>query len=98
MTTEQDTTLVFKDAAGEYYLLPLATLRRGQVPAERKAELERLIAEHQDDAQGHAAGMAGIYQAWADQGKFLKDLSDSVGRPRQYGDAGNTRLGPTGAP
>ena len=98
MTTEQDTTLVFKDAAGEYYLLPLATLRRGQVPAEQKAELERLIAEHQDDAQGHAMSMAGIYQAWADQGTFLKSLSDGVGRPRPSGDVSSTRSPPSGAP
>jgi len=81
MTTEKDVTLVFKDAAGEYYLLPQATLKRGQVPAEQKAELERLISERLDDVQGHAASMGQIYQAWADHGNFLKDYYAKGGRP-----------------
>src|SRR5262249_8767998 len=51
MTTEGDMTLVFTDAAGEDYLLPLATLKQGQVPAEKRAEIERLISEQQDDGQ-----------------------------------------------
>lgn len=52
MTTERGMTLVFTDAAGEYYLLPLATLKQGQVPAEQRAEIERLISQQQDDGQG----------------------------------------------
>ncbi|MGH2598397.1 MAG: hypothetical protein ACRDJ9_03315 [Dehalococcoidia bacterium] len=55
MTNEQTSTLVFKDQAGEYYLLPQATLERGRVPAEHKAEVERVLAEVEgDDVQGHA--------------------------------------------
>lgn len=54
MTNEQTSTLVFKDQAGEYYLLPQATLEQGRVPEERKAEVERLVAEAEgDDVSGH---------------------------------------------
>lgn len=44
MTSEQTNALIFKDQAGEYYLLPQATLERGRVPAEQKAVLEQAIA------------------------------------------------------
>jgi hypothetical protein len=53
MTNAEPATLVFKDQAGEYYLLPQGTLERGRVPAEHKAEVERLLREA-DDVQGHA--------------------------------------------
>jgi hypothetical protein len=56
-TITQDGTLIFKDRAGGYYLLPQAALERGRVPAERAAEVERLIAESKavegEDTQGH---------------------------------------------
>jgi len=52
MTTEQTNVIVFKDQAGEFYLLPQATLEQSRVPAEHKAEVEQLIAE-QEDVQGH---------------------------------------------
>lgn len=53
MTNEQAITLVFKDQAGEYYLVSQATLEQGRVPAERKAEIEQVIAEQQEDVQGY---------------------------------------------
>ncbi|MGH2585602.1 MAG: hypothetical protein ACRDJE_11870 [Dehalococcoidia bacterium] len=53
MTTEQTNVLVLKDQAGEYYLLPQATLERAQVPQEHKAQIEQLMAEQEDDTQGH---------------------------------------------
>jgi hypothetical protein len=53
MTNAQTATLVFKDQAGEFYVLPMETLERGRVPAEHRAEVERLLAES-DDVQGHA--------------------------------------------
>jgi hypothetical protein len=56
MTNEQTITLVFKDQAGEYYLVPLETLAQGHVAQEHKAEVERLIAEGaavDDDVRGH---------------------------------------------
>ena len=96
--TERAGTLVLKDTAGDYFLVPLETLERGRVPAERRPEIERLISEHQGDVQGHAMTMAGIYQAWADQGNFLKSLSDGVGRPGPSGDVSSTRSPPSGAP
>jgi hypothetical protein len=55
MTSEQTTTttpvLVFKDGAGDYFLVPQDVLERGRGPDERTAELEQIIA-----AQGGAAG------------------------------------------
>ena len=57
MTTTQDTTLVFKDQAGDYYLLPQATIEGAKVPAERTAEVERLVGAatggEGDDTRGH---------------------------------------------
>lgn len=50
-STEQN-TLVFKDQAGEYYLLPQALLECGRVPAEHATELERLIAAATQDGTG----------------------------------------------
>jgi hypothetical protein len=52
MTQAPTGTLVFKDQAGEYYLVPMETLEHGRVPEEHKAEIERLIAEQQD-VQGY---------------------------------------------
>lgn len=52
MTNEQTSTLVLKDPMGNYYLVPVATLEQRQVPPEHTAEIERLIAAH-DDVQGH---------------------------------------------
>ncbi|MGH2587104.1 MAG: hypothetical protein ACRDJE_19500 [Dehalococcoidia bacterium] len=45
MTTEEKNVFVFKDQAGEYYLLPQETLKQGRVPEEHKAELEQIMAE-----------------------------------------------------
>lgn len=53
MTTEHEMTMVFKDQAGEYYLVPLETLTRGRVPQEQKAQIEQLMTE-QRDVEGHA--------------------------------------------
>jgi hypothetical protein len=43
-TTEQN-TLVLRDSAGSYYLVPQATVEQGRVPAEQQAEIEQLIAD-----------------------------------------------------
>jgi hypothetical protein len=56
MTSRQDITLVFKDQAGEYYLLPQETLAQGRVSAEHTAEVERLVTEG-DDVTGHVIGV-----------------------------------------
>jgi len=59
--TTQDSLLVVKNQAGDYFLLPGETLERGRVPAEHTAEIERLMtAAAQDgasgaDSQGYAA-------------------------------------------
>ncbi|MGH2585603.1 MAG: hypothetical protein ACRDJE_11875 [Dehalococcoidia bacterium] len=59
MTSEQTSVLVFKNEAGDYFLVPQATLEQGRVPAERTAELERLSAKgaeggNGEDVQGFA--------------------------------------------
>ncbi|MGH2584382.1 MAG: hypothetical protein ACRDJE_05655 [Dehalococcoidia bacterium] len=71
MTTDQIDAVVFKDQAGEYYLLPQALLERSRVSAEAKATIEMQVPPLQalrtagDDVQGHhpmiigaAAGIA----------------------------------------
>jgi hypothetical protein len=50
--TEQN-ALVLKDSAGTYYLVPLATVAQGRVPAEREAAIEQMVA----DAAGFAAAV-----------------------------------------
>jgi hypothetical protein len=61
MTDAQTGVLVLQDNAGEYYLLPQATLERGRVPAERRAEVERLVSETEgDDVAGHMIGAVGV--------------------------------------
>jgi len=52
MENTEQATLVIKDQEGEYYLLPQAALESGRVPAEHKAEVERLLAESHD-VSGH---------------------------------------------
>lgn len=54
MTNAQTATLVFKNAAGDYFLVPQATLEQGRVPAERKPEVEHLLAEAKgEDVSGY---------------------------------------------
>jgi hypothetical protein len=60
MTNVQTSTLVFKDEAGEYYLLPQAALERGRVPAAHRAEIERLAAES-GDVSGHHPFLIGMF-------------------------------------
>ena len=60
MTNAQTGTLVFKDSAGDYFLLPQETLEQGRVPTEHTAKLERLIEERGaggDDVQGYYANL-----------------------------------------
>jgi hypothetical protein len=45
MTDDQSLSLVLKDEAGNYFLVPQETLERGRVPKEQKGEIERLVAE-----------------------------------------------------
>src|SRR3712207_4156548 len=46
--------LVFKNEAGDYFLVPVETFERGRVPAEHKDEVERLVAEaNAGDVSGH---------------------------------------------
>jgi hypothetical protein len=84
MMTAQTVTLVFKDEAGEYYLLPQETLERGRVPAEHTTALEAQLAAmapaaaEGDDVQGYlrcedARRVAGIYSL---TGQILIGLSD----------------------
>jgi hypothetical protein len=52
MAEAQTGTLVLRDDEGNYFLVPQETVEKGRVPAEQKAEIERLIGE-QEDVQGH---------------------------------------------
>jgi hypothetical protein len=59
--TNHDKTpaLVVKNGAGDYFVVPQELLERGRVPAEHRAEVERLIAAATQgdiggyDVQGH---------------------------------------------
>jgi hypothetical protein len=57
MTTTQDSMLVFKDQAGDYFAIPRETLERGRIPATHTAEIERVLAGAtsavSDDAEGY---------------------------------------------
>ena len=52
MTNPQRNTLVLKDEAGDYFLLPEEMLKGIRVPEEHKARIEQLLAELQD-TQGY---------------------------------------------
>jgi hypothetical protein len=52
--------LVFKDGAGEYYVLSAAALQQARVPAEQKGEVERLVAQSADGTAGYAWNAAGM--------------------------------------
>jgi hypothetical protein len=73
MTTTETSALVFKDQAGEYYLVPQETLAQGRVPEERKAQIEHLIAEQQD-AQGYAINHGGSGGPSAEDYQFMAVL------------------------
>jgi hypothetical protein len=51
-TEAQMAALVLKDPAGDYFILPQMLVERGKVAADRRSELERLLAE--EDVQGYA--------------------------------------------
>jgi hypothetical protein len=51
MTNAQSNTLVFKNQAGDYFLVPEATMEQGRVPAEKKAEVDQLMVDA--DTSGH---------------------------------------------
>jgi hypothetical protein len=89
MTTDEMSAVIFKDQAGEYYLLPQAVLERGRVPAEARAALEAQVPALQalgaadDDAQGHV-----VYAAAA-LGTAVTMLGFAIGRK-----FGGSDLGP----
>jgi hypothetical protein len=63
MNIESD-TLIVGDAAGDYFLVPRAVLEQGRVPEERRAEIERLLADA--DTAGYFIGVFGaMYRALA---------------------------------
>ncbi len=88
MTTTQGNTMVFKDQAGDYYILAQATLEQARVPEERKAEVERLVAEttaaEQDDTQGYFIPAFLVYCAGAAIGSAILIGSSDVGLPGNW--------------
>lgn len=67
MADTQTSALVVQDGEGAYFLVSRATLEQGRVPDERRAEVERLIAENAgeasaggDDVRGHAVPVIGL--------------------------------------
>jgi hypothetical protein len=57
MTETPSRTLVFKDRAGSYFLVPIEVVERGRVPADQQAELERQMAETVEDVQGYRVAL-----------------------------------------
>ena len=70
-------TLVFKDQAGDYFLVPQETFERGRVPDERKAELERLVAQATAPADGDGEVQGFLLQLFA--GAALAGLGVLIG-------------------
>jgi hypothetical protein len=66
MQADQSVTLILKDQAGDYFLVPYELIERHRAPAEQKAEVERTLAaaapigEDGDDAQGFVLLPMGI--------------------------------------
>jgi hypothetical protein len=58
MTSEgQMPVLVFKDGAGDYFLVPQELLERGRVPGEHAEQIERLLADADSDVSGYVASI-----------------------------------------
>jgi hypothetical protein len=53
MTTPQVGTLVFKDQAGHYFLVPQDVVEQGRVSQQHQGVMERLLDERRDDVQGY---------------------------------------------
>jgi hypothetical protein len=64
MTNEQTSTLVFKSEAGDYFLVPRATLEQCRVPEAQKVEIEQLLAagpgDPESDVQGYIAPLVAV--------------------------------------
>lgn len=75
MTETASGTLVLKDSAGNYFLVPREVVEQGRVPTEQHAELERQLTEAAGDVQGH---MIALYEG--DPG--------NKSRPQQIGSTG----------
>lgn len=59
MTDTPHSTLVVKNAAGNYFLVPMETVEQGRVPTDQHAELERQVAEAAGDVQGFIGPIVG---------------------------------------
>lgn len=79
METNQTGTLILRDQAGEYYLLPRAVLEQGRVSAEARVAIEeqfpalQAIGTPGDDTQGHVVPIVAgaIYGVSAAAGGIL---------------------------
>jgi hypothetical protein len=49
-------SFILADQEGNYYVVPVETFARGRVPAERKADIEAALREH--DVTGYHPGVA----------------------------------------
>ena len=70
MANAQTGMLVFKSGAGDFFLVPQATLEQCRVPAEHTGELEQYMmaataqgGAHGDDVRGHSPVAIGIAAA-----------------------------------
>jgi hypothetical protein len=59
VTDEQGLSLVLKNDAGDYFLVPQETLTGIRVPEDQKAQIEQLIPEQQD-VQGYFWQLVGL--------------------------------------
>jgi len=100
-TDAESGTLVFKDQAGDYYLLPLTMLQRGRVPEEAKAALEEQLAAMPagatagEEVQGYRYSpalvgyIAGVLTTWASYGiTRLIMTEDPIEQPYDLSNSG----------
>ncbi len=80
MRDERTETLILRDPHGEYYVLTREVLEQARVPAERRTEVERLVAaatrtdgdtDTRDDVAGFAATSPGASPTLGGQAQLL---------------------------
>ena len=76
---QQDISLVFTDHDQNYYVIPAEIFERGRVPAERKAEVEQLMSEHEVTGYNPALIVAGAAATGAVAGATIAVGAVAVG-------------------
>jgi hypothetical protein len=79
MTNAEASTLVLKDQAGDYFLLPQDALEQCRVSGERKAEIERLMDE--SDVSGHLFWAYVLYRGIKDGVNAIRESGSTSPPP-----------------